>query len=113
MTALPPKVAIDAVPVGNLRQVNHKSARSIDNLPHLPICQIGVGRHASEVIGDLVRRQRRRDRRLDVLQEILDPPDAPLPERRRNLTTDQEIQVTVPVRRQAVITAWWYDVEDP
>ena len=103
---LPPIVPIDPFPGRNLRQVNQQQAQGIDNLPHLPVRQIGAGRHASQVVRDLVRRQRRQGRRLEVLQEILDPSDVPLTELRGDLTADQEIQVTIPVRRRTVLTAW-------
>ena len=59
----------------------------------------------SQVVRDLVRRHRRQGRRLEVLQEILDPSDVPLTELRGDLTADQEIHVTIPVRRCAVLTA--------
>jgi hypothetical protein len=61
---------------------------------------------ASQIVRDLLRRQHRQGPRLDFPQEILDPSDVPLTRLRRNLTTDQEIQVTIPVRRRAVLTAW-------
>jgi putative transposase len=98
------RIAIDDQTFGALRLALNQD-QPVGNDRFYPVRQIGMGRHASEILCHLVCRQRGQGRRVEISEGILDPADVPRTGFRRDLATEQEIQVPVPVRRRPVFTA--------
>jgi hypothetical protein len=100
-----PKVPVNPFFGRDLRQINEQQLQRVHHLAKLPIDQTRPARDLLQVARHLPLGQPRQGFRAHLLQKLFDPAHVPRAHRLGHALAREQIQVTIPVGRGAVLAA--------